>query len=143
MEIGGFVITWAAVPMVLSLAGYFLVAVGAKEFKLSARLIYWFLLALVLLAFADLFTLFIGDKFQFSYVAAYSSKDLPNQWPHFYKVSALWAGQQGTFLLWLVFGLILGVWVKSKAKENEGWVMFFYLLGQTFLTAFNNCNRPI
>lgn len=142
MDIGSFLLSWAAVPMVLSMGGYLLVAAGMREFRLSSRVVYWFLFAMAFVAFIDLFRLFITDQFQYSYVTSYSSSDLSNSWPHFYKISALWAGQQGTFLLWLVFGLVLGFWVKSKAKENEGWVMFFYILGQTFLLVLAIISNP-
>jgi cytochrome c-type biogenesis protein CcmF len=142
MEIGSFSLAWAAIPLILSMVGYLLVAVGLREFRLSARIIYWFLFAMVLIAFIDLFQLFLTDQFQYSYVASYSSTDLSNEWPHFYKLSALWAGQQGTFLMWLFFGLILGFWVKSRARENEGWVMFFYILGQTSLLVLTIVSNP-
>lgn len=142
MEIGNFVLAWATVPLALTIVGYLLVAVGAKDFRLTARAVYWVLFALTALAFVDLFFLFVNNKFQFSYVASYSSSDLSNTWPHFYKVSALWAGQQGTFLLWLVCGLALGFWVKSKAGEHEGWVMFFYMLGQAFLLILTLVSNP-
>lgn len=142
MNIGSFAITWATMPLVLAMAGYFMVAVGVKEFRISARVTYWILLGLAAISFIDLFQLFISDKFQFSYVASYSSKDLANTWPHFYKFSALWAGQQGTFLLWLIFGLVLGLWVRWKAKDDEGWVMFFYLLSQVFLLVLTLVSNP-
>lgn len=142
MDIGGFFLAWAAVPLILTMAGYFLVAVGNREFRLSARVIYWFLFGMVAIALVDLLHLFLTDQFQFSYVASYSSRDLSNAWPHFFKLSALWGGQQGTFLMWLAFGLILGFWVKSRARENEGWVMFFYILGQTFLLVLTIVSNP-
>jgi cytochrome c-type biogenesis protein CcmF len=142
MEIGGFFLAWAAVPLILAMAGYFLVAVGNREFRLGSRVIYWFLFGMVAIALADLLHLFLTDQFQFSYVASYSSRDLSNSWPHFFKLSALWGGQQGTFLMWLAFGLILGFWVKSRARENEGWVMFFYMLGQTFLLVLTIVSNP-
>ncbi|MEE9554767.1 MAG: cytochrome c biogenesis protein CcsA [candidate division Zixibacteria bacterium] len=142
MDIGSFLISWATVPMILSMAGYLLVAVGMREFKLSSRIVYWLFFGMAFVAFLDLFRLFMTDQFQYSYITSYSSSDLSNSWPHFYKISALWAGQQGTFLLWLVFGLVLGFWVKAKAKENEGWVMFFYILGQTFLLVLTIISNP-
>lgn len=142
MEIGGFFLAWAAVPLILAMAGYLLVAVGNREFRLSAGVIYWFLFGMAAVALVDLLHLFLTDQFQFSYVASYSSRDLSNSWPHFFKLSALWGGQQGTFLMWLVFGLILGFWVKSRARENEGWVMFFYILGQTFLLVLTIVSNP-
>ncbi|UCC78404.1 MAG: cytochrome c biogenesis protein CcsA [Candidatus Zixiibacteriota bacterium] len=142
MDLGSFFLAWSAVPLVLSLTGYLLVAAGARDFRIGARTVYWLLFGMVMTAFIYLFYLFATDQFQYSYVASYSSSELANSWPHFYKISALWAGQQGTFLLWLLFGVALGFWVKAKAKENEGWVMFFYILGQTFLLVLTIISNP-
>ncbi len=142
MDLGSFFLAWSTVPLVLSLTGYLLVAVGVRDFRIGARTAYWFLFGTVLIAFIYLFYLFATDQFQYSYVAGYSSSELSNSWPHFYKISALWAGQQGTFLLWLLFGVTLGIWVKTKARENEGWVMFFYILGQTFLLVLTVISDP-
>ena len=142
MVFGSYFLAWATVPLILSMTGYFLVAVGFRGFKLTSRFLYWALAGMVTVALIHLFQLFLTDQFQFSYVSSYSSSALSNSFPHFYKVSALWAGQQGTFILWLFFGLVLGFWVKSKAKENEGWVMFFYILGQTFLLVLAIISDP-
>jgi len=142
MEIGNFLLAWAPVPLVLAMAGYLLTATGNRQYQLGARVGYGALLAMVAVAFINLMSLFLTDRFEFSYVATYSSRDLSNAWPHFFKFSAFWAGQQGTFMLWLIYGLILGVWVRSRAKENEGWVMFFYILAQTFLLVLALISKP-
>ncbi|MFQ5870137.1 MAG: cytochrome c biogenesis protein CcsA, partial [Candidatus Zixiibacteriota bacterium] len=62
-------------------------------------------------------------------VTGYSSTDLAL----LLKVSAFWGAQEGSFLLWLWFASLLGLWVMKRAKSHEGWVMFFYLLCQLFL----------
>ncbi len=142
MDIGSFTLAWAIVPMTLALVGYLLVAVGAKQYRLGSRVIYDIFLGLVGISFVYLLVLFLTDKFQYSYVASYSSRDLTNTFPHFFKLSALWAGQQGTFVLWLVYGLLLGLWVRSRAKDNEGWVMFFYILAQAFLLILALVSKP-
>jgi cytochrome c-type biogenesis protein CcmF len=142
MDIGNFLLAWAPVPLILAMAGYLMAATGNRQYQFGARVVYWILLAMVGAAFINLMSLFLADRFEFSYVATYSSRDLSNTWPHFFKFSALWAGQQGTFLLWLVFGLVLGIWVRARAKENEGWVMFFYILAQTFLLVLALISKP-
>lgn len=48
------------------------------------------------LSVASLLSLFLADDFRFEYVASYSSAALPIP----YKVSALWAGNDGSLLLW-------------------------------------------
>jgi cytochrome c-type biogenesis protein CcmF len=142
MDLGSFTLAWAIVPMALAMIGYLLVAAGAKQYRLGSRVIYDVLLGLVGISFIYLLILFLTDKFQYSYVASYSSRDLTNTFPHFFKLSALWAGQQGTFVLWLVYGLLLGLWVRSRAKDNEGWVMFFYILAQAFLLVLALVSKP-
>ena len=108
MGIGGPLLKWATLPLMVSLVGYFLTAFGRRDSLRIARIAYFLLSVLMVLALTDLFWLFITDRFEYAYVAGYSSIDLPNEWPHFFKISALWAGQEGTFLLWLVFALLLG-----------------------------------
>ena len=62
---------------------------------------------------AVLYALFLGDHFEVAYVAGYSSQALPL----LYKISAFWAGQQGSFLLWVVFHAVaLLVLLRQAAK---------------------------
>ena len=51
-----------------------------------------------------LWILIFENDFSIEYVAAYSSTTLPT----LYKISAFWAGQQGSFLLWLLIHAIIG-----------------------------------
>jgi len=69
-------------------------------------------------------------QFQWQYVFNYSSTDLST----YYLTSTFWAGQEGTFLLWLLFGSIYGlVLIRSKVK-HESIIMVFMLLVQAFIT---------
>src|SRR5882724_855559 len=52
--------------------------------------------ALVTTAVICIWTLLLTDQFRMSYVAAHSNKDLPM----FYKITSLWAGQEGSLLFW-------------------------------------------
>lgn len=45
---------------------------------------------------------FVFNAFQFSYVYSYSSVDLPLV----YRIAAVWAGQEGSFLLWAFFIMV-------------------------------------
>src|ERR1700737_987411 len=51
---------------------------------------------LVTLAVASLEFLFFTDNFSMAYVAAHSNRDLPS----FYKLAAVWSGQEGSLLFW-------------------------------------------
>jgi len=68
-------------------------------------------------------------QFQWQYVFNYSSTDLST----YYLTSTFWAGQEGTFLFWLLFGSIYGIiLIRSKVK-NESIIMVFMLLVQAFI----------
>ena len=72
----------------------------------------------------------LNHDFRFSYVANYSSRDLSLE----YLVSAFWAGQEGSFLLWVLVGAWLGILLIYKARDLEPQVMLIYNLNNIFLT---------
>lgn len=94
-----------------------------------ARFLYYLLVFFTSAATLYLFYLFFTYRFEYSYVYGYSSTDLPL----FYLLSSFWAGQEGTFLLWLFFGVWLGLFLMKKDDEFESPTMFFYVLVQIFL----------
>jgi len=124
--------------LVISALFYLRLAGGHAKSLRVGRISYYLLATFVTLASVYLFSLFLGDRFEYGYVGGYSSSDLSL----LLKVSAFWAGQEGTFLLWLWFASLLGLWVMKKAKSHEGWVMFFYLLCQLFLFVMIFVNSP-
>lgn len=69
-------------------------------------------------------------QFQWQYVFSYSSTDLNA----YYLTSTFWAGQEGTFLLWLTFGSIYGFLIIRSKNKNESLIMIFMLLVQAFIT---------
>jgi cytochrome c-type biogenesis protein CcmF len=110
---------------------------GAKEnekFLGVGKKIYYLFFFFVFLASAYLMYLFLSHNFKVEYVYNYSSSELP--W--FYLISAFWAGQEGSFLLWLLLGSLLGIFIifrrdKARADIYQGYTMFFYLLVQMSL----------
>src|SRR5659263_312697 len=90
---------------------------------LFARRLYYAYVFSVLLASFLLLTRLISHDFRISYVASYSGRDLP----FYYLFSTFWAGQEGSFLLWLFWGALIGLFVLRSAKEQEAPVMVVYL----------------
>ncbi|MFQ6051298.1 MAG: cytochrome c biogenesis protein CcsA [Candidatus Hydrothermarchaeota archaeon] len=62
-----------------------------------------------------LFYYFFTDNFGILYVYKYSSADL--KW--YYKLSAFWAGKEGTILLWIWFILLFYVFLLRIESKNE------------------------
>ena len=74
---------------------------------------YWIASGSLILASIIMFVLLMTHQFQYSYVAQYSSRDLPT----LYLISAFWAGQEGTFLFWAVTAAVMGlVFMRSSIK---------------------------
>ena len=138
MVVGSYIIALAAVAAVLTTISYLMVARGNKSYLLTSQWFYYITTGLVIFAVFYLTYLFLNNHFEYSYIAGYSSIDLATN----FKITSLWAGQEGSFLLWIVFGVLLGLWVKSKAKEQVGWVMFYYMIGQLFLFTLLNISSP-
>lgn len=73
----------------------------------------------------------LTHQFQVAYVSQYSSLDLPLG----YLISAFWAGQQGTFLLWVLLTAIMGLVFMRKAGQFEHYGMVFLNIIQASLLA--------
>jgi len=108
---------------------FFIGARDKEKFLDAGRNIYYGFFLFTFLACITLFYLFLSHHFEVEYVYGYSSSDLPL----FYLISSFWAGQEGTFLLWLFFGAILGLFLIRKSGIYQGYVMAFYLVAQIFL----------
>ena len=72
----------------------------------------------------------LKHEFQYSYVANYSSRDLPLE----YLISSFWAGQEGSFLLWVFLGAWLGIFLMHRSGKMEPQLMFIYNLNLLFLS---------
>jgi cytochrome c-type biogenesis protein CcmF len=102
---------------------YFRVDRGRPDLLSVARSAYAAFATSVVAASAVLMMLLIQHRFDVAYVNSYSSTDLPF---HFL-ISTFWAGQEGSFLLWCLFGSLIGLFVWRSAKEQEAPVMIVYI----------------
>ncbi|MBQ4212075.1 MAG: cytochrome c biogenesis protein CcsA, partial [Selenomonas sp.] len=92
---------------------------------------------LVAVASVYLLVLILNNRFDISYVANYSARELPLV----YKVSAFWAGQQGSFLLWLLIHAGAGLFLLLKrALPVPG--MAVYMALQALLTVLVLAKSP-
>jgi cytochrome c-type biogenesis protein CcmF len=113
----------AALAVTLGLSLYALVAGGYAAWRGRRRLAYSARNALIaafgstVVATAVLVAGFLRNDFSLEYVADHSSRALPTP----YKVSALWGGQEGSLLLWLLIltgYAALATWVNRKRARD-------------------------
>jgi cytochrome c-type biogenesis protein CcmF len=116
---------WCALAFALScLWGYSMVLRGDATGLTFARRAYAFFATSVGLAALLLILLLTQRDFRIDYVFHYSGLDLPMH----YQFAAFWAGQQGSFMIWLVWGSLLGLLLQRTAGRSEPAVMGIYLL---------------
>ncbi len=131
---------WCAVIFSLaSIWGYSLVLRGDAAALPFARRSYGFFAVSILLASLVLMLLLALRDYRIEYVFQYSGSDLPG---HF-QIAAFWAGQKGSFLIWLLWGALLGLLVMKTTgnARNEAPVMGVYtltLLGLLFILVREN-----
>jgi cytochrome c-type biogenesis protein CcmF len=104
---------------------------GDERFLGAGKRTYYLFFFFTFFASAYLLYLFLTHHFEVEYVYNHGSSKLP--W--FYLLSRFWAGQEGSFLLWLLMGSLLGIFIvsgrgKSRTDIYQGYTMFFYVLVQ-------------
>lgn len=90
---------------------------------------YYLSVSLIFAAAAYLLGLILFDQFQYAYVFAYSAKDLSLA----YKLSAFWAGQEGSFLLWVAFHGLFGLLLVRRSTMPAGAMAVYSLLQAVLL----------
>lgn len=97
-----------------------------------ARNGFYIMTGLVTVASAFLFYIILSHQYQYSYVFDYSGGDLSFG----LLLSTFFAGQEGSFLLWLLFTVITGIFMiknLSGDTRQEATFMIFFTLIATFL----------
>jgi cytochrome c-type biogenesis protein CcmF len=125
MNVVGELALWIALPV--AIWGMVFGFLGGRQRRgdmvLSGERSVYVVFVLVLLAALGVIDNFLADRFEYAYVANYSSRDLAT----YFKVSGLWAGQTGSLLFWLLllmFFSVLCVWQnRAKNREFMPWVV--------------------
>lgn len=132
-RLGHFLILTAFVSAILSFFSYrkaTILPLDVSWLKLSR--ISWFVHSFsILAAIGLLFYMMIAQFYEYRYVWDHVSDDLPMK----YIFSAFWEGQEGSFLLWMFWHVILGAVVVRTAKKWEPGVMTWLSLVQVVLVS--------
>ncbi len=94
----------------------------------KARISFYASVAAISLASVYLLFLILSHKFQVDYIYRYSSSDLPLG----YLISVFWAGQEGSFLFWLLSLTWMGYFMQKSAGTYEARSMIYLNLVQVF-----------
>lgn len=127
--------------MMLSIATLFFLyrSRDGKEMQIAtARKLYYITGMLIFFALLLLLNSFLNNEFQYAYVYNNSERGMPL----LYKIAALWAGNEGSFLTWLFILNICGLLVVYKKDEFETPVLGAVILAQIFILAILLVKNP-
>lgn len=130
--IGNIFLTFAFLASVFSCAMYFLTNKGYQNTLKFARIGFHASAISVIVSSALLLHAILTHQYQYSYIYNYSNSDLPLG----LLMSTFYAGQEGSFLLWAFFTVIIGLILldyTSKREDLEQRVMMIFTLGLAFL----------
>ncbi len=134
----GAVAIWSALIFALAAVwGYSQVLRGDATALAFGRRAYACFAAAIGLTTLMLILVLLMRDFRVEYVFQYSGLDLPGH----YQFASFWAGQKGSFLIWLFWGTVLGLFVQRTAGKSEAPVMVIYLatlLGLIFILVREN-----
>ncbi len=99
------------------------------EWLRLARKSFFVMVGAIVVNGMHLLYLILTHQFKYNYVKHYSSTDLNI----FYLISTFYAGQEGSFMLWMFYGCLFGLFLMKTAKEYEAPVMTVLSLSQAFL----------
>lgn len=131
---GNFFIVLSFVFALLSCISYFFAAKeneAAASWKVIARAAFKFHGLSVFGIVAALFIMLTNHYFEYEYVWHHSNKEMPMK----YILSCFWEGQEGSFLLWTFWHVVLGLILQRSAKEFEAPVMAVIACVQVFLSS--------
>ena len=126
---------WISLPVALwgMALGYAGGRTQRGDLVLSAERSIYAVFGLHVLASAGVMAAFLGDRFEYWYVASYSNRELEL----FYKITGLWAGQRGSLLFWaLILGFFSVIAVFSNRKKNREFMPYVAAVLQTVLAFF-------
>lgn len=98
---------------------------------------YWGAAGLTGIAALYLLYIILSNNFQYAYVFSYSSRELSLV----YKLSAFWAGQEGSFMLWVLVHVVFGITI-ARQKSTAPGTLFVYSLIQIILLVFLTAKSP-
>ncbi len=134
-QLGNFFVILAFSAALLSSIAYLIGSFGEHTIKESWRKLgryAFFIHAIAVIGIvATLFHIILNHYFEYQYAWQHSSKDLPVR----YMFSCFWEGQEGSFLLWMLWHAVLGSVLIFTSRKWEPPVMSVFASVQIFLSS--------
>ncbi|ARS37287.1 cytochrome c biogenesis protein CcsA [Pontibacter actiniarum] len=139
-DIGHASVIVAFVAAIVSSYAYFMAsrakveATGDNSWRNLARGAFYVHGAAVMMIIFALFNIIYEHRYEYYYAWSHSSNHLPVH----YMISCFWEGQEGSFLLWIFWHVLLGLALIRGGRKDKVWeapVMAMFSFVQLFLTS--------
>lgn len=135
-QLGRILILLGFVSAILSTVGFFLATqqrgmASAAGWRTIGRIAFGVHAASIFTVIGTIFYVMAQQYYEYQYVQAHVSEELPME----YIFSAFWEGQEGSFLLWMFWHIVLGLVLMVTAKAWETPVMAVVASVQIFVTS--------
>lgn len=130
--IGSIILTFALVFSIISMVMYYLNFKGYSNTISYARIFYHLTSIFVIVASTFLWYYLLTHQYQYKYVFSYSNNSLTTG----LLLSSFWGGQEGSFMLWILLTVIVGIILQSytsKRGDLEPRIMAVFTLAISFL----------
>lgn len=104
---------------------------GFKKAQATARIAFWIHALSVFGVVSALFAIIYGHQYQYHYAWSHSSSRLPV----YYMISCFWEGQEGSFLLWIFWQVLLGFFLFKVDDKWKAQIWIVYFSVQAFLVS--------
>ncbi len=130
-QLGNAFLVLSFVASLFSLIGFYLSTKDKSYLKFARNWFYLHAFAVVGII-VTLFVMLFNHFYEYQYVWQHSNNSMPMR----YVLSCFWEGQEGSFLLWTFWNVVLGIILqKSLKNEWEAPVMAIFSLAQIFLAS--------
>ncbi len=120
----GAILVWMAFLFGLASTVFYAISLRDATWRRAARQAFGLMTVAVVITSALLMYLLLTHDYRIFYVTAYSDNMLPLN----YLISTFWAGQEGSFLLWVLCATLLGLPLIRFSRHYETRVMIIYNL---------------
>src|SRR5690554_1160403 len=131
-KFGDTLIIIAIAAALLSAVSYYLSYRKQEDaYRRLGRVAFWVHSVALVSAALTLFFMLFNQYFEYDYVWKHANRDMPMR----YIFSCFWEGQEGSFLLWSFWNVVLGNVLLLTARKWEGLTMTVVAIAQVFLGA--------
>ncbi|RKX22061.1 MAG: hypothetical protein DRP35_02845 [Candidatus Zixiibacteriota bacterium] len=135
---GDLLIFLALVFNLISGVAFFMTARGNSSYENLARKAYNYFTGCAILMFAYLYYLFFSYNFAIKYVYEYSDRSLS----FFFTLAAFWAGQEGTYVLWVTLSALFGYIILKYGDQYRNYAMVAYATVNAFFLTLMTSLSP-